>query len=161
MKQSKTKQLLEWNFTDITLASEDHQLQETHMFAYNMSETLAFELMNEREVFGAFQSFCRIWVSKCFGSLSLETSDGNVVVKFEQHLLSLQGLRPGPVGRQSGKQQQNPGVHKTSRQSRREKRAEAKASAEKVIDSKISSAHLKPKPLDKGNKHKSEEIDIK
>ena len=69
-----------------------------------------------------------------FGEANVqETSDGNVVLKFEQRLGSLHGLRPGPVGRQDGKQHQDPGAHKTSRQRRRDKRA---ASAEKVNESK-------------------------
>ena len=91
-----------------------------------MSETLTFEFTNEWEVFGAFQSFRRIWGSKCSESLSLEISGGNVVVKYGQHLGSLHDLKPGPVGRQRAKQQQ---VHKTSMQWRREKRAESKAPA--------------------------------
>ena len=64
--------------------------------------------------------------------MSLETSDGNVVLKFEQHLVSLHGLRPGPVGRQYADKHQDPRVHKTSRQRRRERRAAAKVLAEKT-----------------------------
>ena len=120
-----------------------------------MSETLIFELTNEREAFGAFQSFCRLWGSKGCGSLSLKTSGGDVVMNFEQHLGSLHCLRPGPLGRQGEKEHhQDPeeGFHKTSRQRRREKRAASKVSAENVktpvniSESSPNQKKIEPKP---------------
>ena len=70
-----------------------------------MSEILAFRLTNECEAFGAFQSLCRIWGSKGSGSLSFEASEGIMVIKCEQCLGPLHGLRPGPLGRQADRHQ--------------------------------------------------------
>ena len=103
-----------------------------------MTEKLPFRLTNECEAFGAFTSFCRIWGSKGTGSLSFETSDGKMLIRLEQHLGPLHGLRPGPLGRQGGQEKhQDPveGAHKnprSSRQRRKEKRAAARDTAEKV-----------------------------
>ena len=69
-----------------------------------MPGTMALELTNEQEALGVFYSFCRIWGSKGTGSLSLATHDGDVIIKFEQHLGPLHGLRPGPIGREGGKE---------------------------------------------------------
>ena len=61
-----------------------------------------YSLTNEAECLEAFRTFCRIWGSGRKGSLHLETSDGEVYLRQELCLGSLNGLRPGPIGRGGG-----------------------------------------------------------
>ena len=95
-----------------------------------MTEKLSFGLTNECEALGAFTSFCRIWGSKGTVSLSLETSDGNMLIRFEQRLGPLHGLRPGPLGRQGGQEKHRgpgEGAHKNPRSSRQRRKGEKAA----------------------------------
>ena len=61
---------------------------------------MSFSLTNEAEALLAFKSFCRVWGSGGCGSLQLETNNQEITMKMEQRLGPLQGLRPGPYGRE-------------------------------------------------------------